>query len=244
MVSTYGMRYNLENRGDPVLLDLQKFIEDISIKCVCVYENPRSANPHVHIFFSSELSDKTLRNKITYRFNKEKVQNRYQLKSYSDPNPTYLFKGPYAISKLKDSDYPGEKREPDVVFNNFDEYTKEAIDAYHEEWWIKARELKIGKFEKEDKVPELQSMYNYIVERRTKGVIDGKFPIDYGEIELIDDVIYYYYVNKKMIRYSMLSEYVDSLKLLIWGKYKRKEDLETVIVSIRNKLLEYNNKKF
>lgn len=240
----YLLRFDIEKRNDPVLEELFEWFEKNTTFSFCVYENPRGDNPHVHAMIQSENSIRSLRNSFTYKFKKTFRDKRSYSITEKEGNVIYLCKGPLAISKLKDPKFPGERKDPDVVYNNNPSITEMDIARGHEEWWSSAKNLRIGKVEKEEKLSELDEMIKYIETKRCKTRIDGKLPIDYTEDDLIDDITDYYVKNRKTIRYSTMSEYVDTIWLILLNTYERKAEYLAHKQQVRQNLRNYRLKKY
>ena len=62
----------------------------------------------------------------------------------------YLCKGPLAVSKIKSKDFPGVKKDPEIIFNNIS-LSYQDIMSYHDIWWQEAISFLESK-KKSDKV--------------------------------------------------------------------------------------------
>lgn len=207
---------------------------------IVVYENPRGDNPHLHAMFTSEADTKKIRNRLLYLFKKSfKDERAYSIKQ-KPGNLLYLCKGRLAISKVKDPKYPGEKEYPTVVFNGG--YLESDITYNHEEWWRQAKSFKVGKVEKEKKLSELAEMIKYI-EKLAIG-LDGKLKPDYSEEQLEDDIIDYYIKHRKLIRFPIMIDYINTIWLILLNTYSRPKEYLEYRENVKNQLRRYRENKY
>lgn len=239
-MNSYIMRVDVSE--DKVIEEFLEWVRKYAAEqtLVVVEENPKGDNRHLHAMFQSDSAIRTIRENFKYNFKKYAKDSRYYSINEKEGQLIYLCKGPLAISKIKDPKYPGEKKYPIVHHSGW--YSEDVITKAHEDWWSQAKSMRIGKAEREEKLSELDSMLSFVM-KKNKGV-DGKIKPDYSEMMLMEDLVDYYVSNKKMIRYSMLSEYVDTIWLILLNTFKRdREYIESRKQVIQN-LLNYRIKKY
>ena len=61
---------------------------------------------------------------------------------------------------------------------------------------------------------------------------------------LMKDLVDYYVNNRKLIRYSMLSEYVDTIWLIVLNTFKRRREYNEATDQVIQRLLNYRCKKY
>lgn len=239
----YIMRYDMGEESDIVeryVKWLKKYADDETI--FIVQENPRGDNLHLHSMFKSEHAIKKIRDNFIYTFKSTFRDTRSYSLSEKEGNILYLCKGPKAISKMKDPKYPGIREDPIVLYQGSN-YTDQDVIKSHNDWWEQAKNMKIGKVEKEEKLNELDSMYDY-VKKIAVSPHDKKMLPGFDEDRLMETVVDYYIKNRKTIRYSLLSEYCDTLWLLLLSHcgYDKeyRESRSQVVQNLKN----YRSKKY
>lgn len=239
MASEYCMRIDLTGT-----VTTEKFVQWIGkyadmTTLLVVKEDPRGDNPHMHAMFKSFSTTKVLRDNLKYTF-KVEAKKWYSITQQAG-NAMYLCKGPLAISKLKDPKYPGEKRDPIVIYKG-SSFSDDDIVKMHEQWWMDAKNLKVGKVQKQAELPELDKMIEF-VENKWLG-IDKKLKPDFTESDLEQSIVDYYVSNRKMIRYSMMVEYIDTIWLILLNTYDRKKEYVEYRCKVQEQLRAYRFKKF
>lgn len=119
-------------------LDVPKLLQVMKsddVKVFGVYECPHD-NPHWHFYLMASIKYDAIRKRLMKV--PGMVGKYFSIKS-GDGNLKYLCKGPGAVSKLKEPDYPGTKEPPDVVVNTMD-VSADEVTELHEAWWAEAEE--------------------------------------------------------------------------------------------------------
>lgn len=234
-------------RDNPEFVDdVIKYLSERTTSLFGVYESPGDgSNPHLHFCFNYSGDDRKFKNSFATLFRKRCTKRINKPIAFSKPKSgqldiLYLCKGPKAISDIQKKDFPGEKVYPEVVYKGI--YTDDTISMKHEKWWEDARSLKVGTVKKQDKLPEIEEMIKF-VEKKYLG-IDGKLNPDFSMDVLEDELIDYYVSKRRLIRFPMLIDYINSIYLIMMSTYQRpKEYLETKI-SIKYQLQRYRDNKY
>lgn len=225
--------------------DLINYLKDRTMNLFGVYESPGDgSNPHLHFCFNYNGDDRKFKNSFSTLFRKRLTKRINKLIAFSKPKSDldilYLCKGPKAISDIQKKDFPGEKVYPEVIFKG--DYTDDIISMKHEKWWEDAKSMKVTKVTKQERLPEIEEMIKY-VEKKYLG-IDGKLRDDFTIDKLEDELIDYYVSKRRLIRFPMLIDYINSIYLIMMNTYQRpKEYLETKI-SIKYQLQRYRDNKY
>jgi hypothetical protein len=258
----YCMRFDIDQERtytDKFCSWLSGILDIRKLYFVCC-ENPRGDNPHIHAMFMTNRSIKEIRNSFTYKFASElKELKKKNKKPYSlvfrKTNLMFLCKGSRAISKLKDPNYPGTKVDPVVILKS-EKIDDKHVKYLHEKWWEEAINFKTRKIEKQSRLSELKEMLQYVIKKsfikKEVGILkyfkdelselnNYLIPEDYSEEKLIKDIVRYYIDNYKTIRYSMMSEYVDTIWLILMKANNRVENLEQSKDRIYMNLIGYRN---
>jgi len=237
------MRFDVN--GDYDLIDkyvtwVKKYAKEETL--FIVEENPRGDNQHLHAMFMSDSSQKNIRDNFIYNFKKTFSDTRAYSIASKEGNLDYICKGPRAISKIKDPKYPGDKEFPKIHFQGSN-FSDQDVIRSHEAWWAAAKDFKIGKVEKEQKLSELEAMVEYVTKKRVsphdKLLLPG---VTFDNI--IDDIIDYYVTHKKMIRYSMMNEYADSVWLILLNTHSDKKKYNEHVNIVRENMHAYRRNKF
>lgn len=216
---------------------VRQYADETSL--LVVREDPRGDNPHMHAMFKSSSTVAAIRKQLQRVF-EVRAKKWYSL-TEQQGNAKYLCKGPLAISKLKDPKYPGEKRDPKVLYRG-ETYSESDIQKLHEEWWEEAKSFRVEKFKKRAEMSELDNIIEF-VENKWLG-IDKKLKPEFTESDLEACVVDYYVTNRKMIRYSMMVEYVDTVWLILLNTYERKQEYREYRCKVMEQLRAYRFKKF